>query len=200
MEHGRTFSASYVQPQIGHQQLFTRELGNTVYFNILYINITYILYFWAPIKPIKCADCDSWNVKGREKRKRAKMIQEQIFLHITRAVWVKPDSPDDASLWVLLPLGEGLGEIEEAAGRQHGASPWHGCAQQGRYASHQDPAWRQVSDHKANNKERRLGQKTELKFCCSLSFKSKMFSQINLEPFFVTNLIKSTWILALFSL
>lgn len=48
--------------------------------------------------------------------------------------------PDDASLRVLLPLGKGVGEIEEAARRQDDGPTRHGCTQQRRHARHQDPA------------------------------------------------------------
>lgn len=47
--------------------------------------------------------------------------------------------PNDASLRVLLPLGEGISEVEEATCRQHGAMPGRGCSQQGRHTGHQDP-------------------------------------------------------------
>lgn len=50
------------------------------------------------------------------------------------------DPPNDTSLGVLLLLGEGISEVEEAAGRHHNATPCYGCTQhRTRYTGHQDP-------------------------------------------------------------
>lgn len=56
----------------------------------------------------------------------------------------KQNSPNDAPLRILFPLGEGVRQVEETIAGH--SLPWNSSAQQLRRASHEDATWRLVPD------------------------------------------------------
>lgn len=56
----------------------------------------------------------------------------------------KKNLPNDAPLWILFPLGEGISQVEETIAGH--SLPWNGSAQKLRRASHEDATWRLVPD------------------------------------------------------
>lgn len=109
--------------------------------SVTVFNKLFVFRTFGQTEPKQCAHYVSWNPEKGNKN-------DEIIWNTGSVRRVKASSPDDASLRVLLPLGEGVGQVEEAPSGQRGADPRRGGAQQWRRPSHQDPTWWQVSRHK----------------------------------------------------